>query len=403
MKKAIKFVALAAFAATLSIACSKDATPSGGGGKEEEKPDQTVKVTGITLDKTFLSLKQGETATLKATVLPADATNKKVHWSSTNPNIYVSDAGEVHAGANVGSTLIVVSTDNGKYSANCTVAVNDKDFTFKKGKLDSIRFYCPTSFRGETANNMMLYYYIPSTVDEKTATVQFVMHGTSRNADDYARYWKTDADTYGLVILAPCYTKTAYPNTLYQYGDVYNNDQGEFNKLGHNTYQTIEDLFDFFRERTGSKVATYNIWGHSAGGQFCHRFAQFAKSPRAKFIVAANPGNYTFPTVKKDYPYGWGNAEQQIGISRADIYARNLILMLGTADTDENDPNLPKTAADNEQGKNRYERGKNFFDFCKNDAKDRNLTFNWVIKEVEGVAHAGGTMGRNAAQYLYGE
>ena len=61
---------------------------------------KTVAVTGVTLDKTTLTLTEGETYTLTATVAPADATNKEVTWSSNNTNVAtVSTSGVVTAKA----------------------------------------------------------------------------------------------------------------------------------------------------------------------------------------------------------------------------------------------------------------------------------------------------------------
>lgn len=83
-----------------------------------------VAVTGVTLNKTSLSLKEGETATLKATVKPDDATDKTVTWSSSDESVAtVSSGGVVTAVAK--GTAEVTAAAGGK-SSTCTVTVNDK-------------------------------------------------------------------------------------------------------------------------------------------------------------------------------------------------------------------------------------------------------------------------------------
>ncbi len=403
-----------ALAATLAAGCSKEPAPSGDKEKEQEK---ATAVTGIKLSKTDILLKQGETFKITATALPYDADNRDVRWSSKNNSVVsVSASGSNDAtctvtAARAGSSVITVtSKDGSNVSALCRVTVNAAGFEFSRGKRDSVRFYSHHSWVytsgnvPDSANNVMLYYYIPSGgADLKNKRVQFVMHGTTRNAWDYCDYWKADADKYDLVILAPCFPKKPYDNNRYQYGSVVD-ASGAFNDPENNTYRMIESIFDFFIGCTGSTQAKYNIWGHSAGGQFCHRFAQFAYAPRVEYIVAANPGNYTFPDDTKEYPYGWlgkrGTYESQTGVSRADIYAKKLILMLGTSDV-QLDDNLPQTENDKAQGKNRYERGQNFFAFCQEDASRRSLTLNWKRVDVPGVAHNGGEMGKKAAALLY--
>lgn len=85
-----------------------------------ETPD-VVSVTGVNLDRTSLSLEVGNTAQLTATVAPSDATNKKVSWSSNNNNVSVA-GGKITA-INAGTAIVTVTTDDGGYTAQCTVNV----------------------------------------------------------------------------------------------------------------------------------------------------------------------------------------------------------------------------------------------------------------------------------------
>ena len=87
-------------------------------------------VTGVTLDQTALSLTAGETATLTAAVLPEDASDKTVTWSSSNPDVAaVTDHNDgtvtVTAGS-AGTATITAVTEDGGYTAVCTVEVARK-------------------------------------------------------------------------------------------------------------------------------------------------------------------------------------------------------------------------------------------------------------------------------------
>ena len=55
------------------------------------KQPETISVTGITLNPTSAELTEGETLTITAPVSPSDAANKTVQWSSSNPDIQVSN------------------------------------------------------------------------------------------------------------------------------------------------------------------------------------------------------------------------------------------------------------------------------------------------------------------------
>jgi endoglucanase len=83
----------------------------------------TVPVTGVTVSPTTLNLTVGQTATLTATVSPANATNKNVTWSSSNTSVAtVSSTGVVTAVA-AGSATITVTTVDGAKTATCAVTV----------------------------------------------------------------------------------------------------------------------------------------------------------------------------------------------------------------------------------------------------------------------------------------
>lgn len=92
-------------------------------GTEEPGTSETP-VSGIKLDVTSKTLAVGESFTLKATVEPSDADNKKVNWSSSNTAIATVDKdGNVKA-LKAGSCKITATTDDGSYTADCEITVS---------------------------------------------------------------------------------------------------------------------------------------------------------------------------------------------------------------------------------------------------------------------------------------
>ena len=79
-------------------------------------------VTGVTLDKTELTLALGETATLVATVAPEDAVDKSLVWESNGKAVSVDSLGVIKADT-VGTATITVTTVDGGYTATCKVTV----------------------------------------------------------------------------------------------------------------------------------------------------------------------------------------------------------------------------------------------------------------------------------------
>jgi len=85
---------------------------------------EPASVTGVTLDHTNLTLTVSDTATLIATVTPANATNKAVTWHSNELGVATVSNGVVTANA-AGSAIITVTTADGSKTAECSVDVND--------------------------------------------------------------------------------------------------------------------------------------------------------------------------------------------------------------------------------------------------------------------------------------
>lgn len=92
--------------------------------KITQKP-ATVAVTGVELDKDSAEVKVGERLALIDTVLPSDATNKAVTWSSSNTSVATVRGGVV-TGKAAGIATIAVRTADGSKTDSCKVAVYSK-------------------------------------------------------------------------------------------------------------------------------------------------------------------------------------------------------------------------------------------------------------------------------------
>ena len=82
-----------------------------------------VPVTGITLNKTSTTIVVGNSETLTATVLPANATNKSVTWSSGNTGVATVNSSGVVTAVSAGTAIITVETADGSRKATCTINV----------------------------------------------------------------------------------------------------------------------------------------------------------------------------------------------------------------------------------------------------------------------------------------
>ena len=83
----------------------------------------SVAVQSVSLDKTSLSIKEGDKVTLKATINPSTATNKEVTWTSSNTSIATVDTNGAISALKEGKATITVTTKDGNKKASCEVTV----------------------------------------------------------------------------------------------------------------------------------------------------------------------------------------------------------------------------------------------------------------------------------------
>lgn len=81
-------------------------------------------VTGVTLDKTALTLEPGGTYPLRAMVKPDDASDQTVSWQSSDAAVASVDANGLVTAAAAGTATITATTTNGGFAASCVVTVN---------------------------------------------------------------------------------------------------------------------------------------------------------------------------------------------------------------------------------------------------------------------------------------
>ena len=87
-----------------------------------EPSEVYIPVTGITLDKTELTLEEGEMEGLKATIEPIGASDPTVIWASSDETVAIVSDGVVK-GLSSGTATITATTQDGGFTAICTVTV----------------------------------------------------------------------------------------------------------------------------------------------------------------------------------------------------------------------------------------------------------------------------------------
>jgi hypothetical protein len=117
MKNTIKWFGIIALVAIIGFSMAGCDNGNNNGNNKTDVP-----VTGVTLDKTTLSLNVGDTETLTATVAPDNATNKEVTWATSDEEKVTVENGVVTALAE-GTATITVTTADGNITDTCPVTI----------------------------------------------------------------------------------------------------------------------------------------------------------------------------------------------------------------------------------------------------------------------------------------
>ena len=236
-----KVTGVKAGSATITVTSTADATKTA----TCAVTVKSVAVTGVTLegDKTIAI---GETLKLTATIAPANATNKKITWNSSNPEIASVGTDGTIEGKAAGETTVTVTTEDGSKTATCKVEVT------------SIKAY-----------NVGDYY--PDADDSSTAvgvvfqTTNGGVHGKVISLDETTTQWSTvnnyliiddynDGAANTKIIMEQAEAATKYPAAAWCVAK------------GTGWYLPAMGELEYFGRIFRANVTTYNTKFTNAGG-----------------------------------------------------------------------------------------------------------------------------------------
>ena len=268
-----------------------------------------------------------------------------------------------------------------------------------------------------------VFYYRPRNFTANSK-ILFVVPGAGRDGDSYRDAWISEADEYNLLILAPKYSEADYSFEDYHLGGILSNldiktnvkyvENSNIAELDENgldfrinpdtstmIFPDFDRIFDLVTVSLGSSQQSYDIFGHSAGGQILHRMALFYPKSKARNIIAANAGFYTLPDLETNLPFGVkGSILNHDSFKRS--FSNSLVLLIGELDNaEEKRGTLLRSPTADIQGLHRLARGKYFYENASRAAKALKTSFNWQLEIVPEVGHDHEKMGDYAAKLLY--
>ncbi len=245
-----------------------------------------------------------------------------------------------------------------------------------------------------------VWYYLPKSATPD-APILFVMHGVGRNAERYRDDWQPLAQKYKFILLVPEFSVAAFPGAdAYAYGGTVD-AKGQPRPREEWAFSYLEPIFQAIKAGTGNRSERFHLYGHSAGAQFVHRYLYFMPDAPVAAVVAANAGWYTLPDLKKGFPYGLRDSVVDRAALKA-MLQRPLVVLLGTADTDPNHPELRRSTQAMAQGPHRLARGQFFYAAGQKQAEALGVPFGWKLATAPGIAHHDSGMAAFAAERLFG-
>ncbi len=251
---------------------------------------------------------------------------------------------------------------------------------------------------------IQLFYHIPANATNQTP-ILLVFHGTDRNARYSRDVMINNANQFGFIIIAPEFTDQHFPTAdSYNLGNVFvdgdNPSSSSLNPESVWTFSVVDPIFEFMKEKIGSSMTTYDIFGHSAGAQFVHRFLLFKPLAKANRFVAAAAGWYTLFNKTIDFPYGTKKSPAELS-SYQNLFNKKVFILVGDQDIDPNSDALRHNEIVDKQGLNRFERAQYFYIKSREEANNLSAAFNWKYYPLKGVDHNFEATSNAAALYLY--
>jgi poly(3-hydroxybutyrate) depolymerase len=232
--------------------------------------------------------------------------------------------------------------------------------------------------------------------------IVFVMHGVGRNADEYRDQWHDLAIKHDFLLVVPEFSKRQFPGTeAYNLGNVFD-AAGKLRPRAEWSFSAIEPIFDRVRGHFGMTTKAYAIFGHSAGGQFVHRFLYHVPNARVTRAVVANAGWYTMPLYNVAFPYGLRNSVVR-SADLAAVLGMPVTILLGERDIDPEHPSLNQEPEAQLQGPHRFARGQAFFDAAADASVRLGVPFGWQLVTVPGADHDNRLMAPAAIPWLLDE
>ncbi len=279
------------------------------------------------------------------------------------------------------------------------ITASDKDFT-ETFTVQVFPANAMTSFTYSSPGNPDVQVVIHVTGNLNSTThLLSVHHGKNRKAKSHLSRFEDWIPTSNYIVIAPWFDEANWPGSeSYILGNMFDGSCegcGNLRPESQWSYTIANDIALQVLSDFGLSDRSYDVWGHSAGGQFVHRWMIFRPNDPIRLGMPANSGWYTAPDLSTEYPYGVNHP--LLNITQQDLLDwthKPMIIFIGENDTGS--PLLRSTPEANAQGANRVARAS--YMYGKGRAVNPNTLWEKIV--VPDADHSSADMAPAAIDYL---
>jgi pimeloyl-ACP methyl ester carboxylesterase len=207
------------------------------------------------------------------------------------------------------------------------------------------------------------------------------VHGISRNAGAHARALASLADELDLVLVAPHFSRSRFPD--YQ-------RMGRQGRLGPGgrADRMLLRIVQAVRDEYGLREQPFVLMGHSGGAQFALRFTLVHSSQVAAYVLSA-PGSYCWPDAERRFPHGAASSRvfPDLHPDLDALLQRPGLVLVGTRDVERGDALRQGERIDALQGRNRLERARRWVAAMQQRAAERGTAAPLTLHAVADCGH----------------
>ena len=268
---------------------------------KDNNKDKEIEIESISLDKQTLKVGLGKTSeALNVTFTPANATNKKVTWSSNSETIATVSDGKV-TGVAEGTATITATSANGK-TATCNVTVEEVGMTIAEAKAKvtsyaNLQKYIGTKIidYNPTAGGTWRIFYYDETGEFGTAGKLYLKRDFVSNDTTLSSYKSYTPSTQGLEIMKAMNPK--WRDSSYSSIDLENEHCVAWicDSKNWTNYKTTEADYAIGSPSVEMYMKAYNVW--KTGNKDATKLICKVESANGYSVGAnnayANSGSYT--------------------------------------------------------------------------------------------------------------